>query len=136
MFSVVRHNYTAIILSTYLIPRYLVLKILQGKLILDGQEIKESLIDMVASTQNSSNNNNVIKFGDNSRSIKYYIHSQSFNLLVVNCGEESKLRYDSLNSHAYPSYREYENEIVTSSLSLSLYFAVRLTGYCLFTRYL
>lgn len=39
----------------------------QGKLLLDGKEIDESLIDMVASTQNTSNDNNVIKFGDNSR---------------------------------------------------------------------
>ena len=39
----------------------------QGKLLLDGQEIDESLIDMVASTQKTSNDNNVIKFGDNSR---------------------------------------------------------------------
>lgn len=42
---------------------------LQGKLLLDGKEIDESLIDMVASTQKSSNDNNVIKFGDNSRSV-------------------------------------------------------------------
>lgn len=40
---------------------------LQGKIILDGEEIDQSLIDMVASTQQTSNNNNVIKFGDNSR---------------------------------------------------------------------
>lgn len=39
----------------------------QGKIILDGKEIDESLIDMVASTQRTSNDNNVIKFGDNSR---------------------------------------------------------------------
>lgn len=36
-------------------------------MILDGEKIDESLIDMVASTQNYSNDNNVIKFGDNSR---------------------------------------------------------------------
>ncbi|XP_026328258.1 phosphoribosylformylglycinamidine synthase [Hyposmocoma kahamanoa] len=48
----------------------------KGKLILDGQEIKESLIDMVASTQNSSNNNNVIKFGDNSSAIKGFKHTK------------------------------------------------------------
>ncbi|KOB76666.1 Phosphoribosylformylglycinamidine synthase [Operophtera brumata] len=42
----------------------------KGKIILDGKEIDESLIDMVASTQNSSNKNNVIKFGDNSSNVR------------------------------------------------------------------
>nr|XP_032511020.1 phosphoribosylformylglycinamidine synthase isoform X1 [Danaus plexippus plexippus] len=46
----------------------------KGKIILDGKEIDESLIDMVASTQNTSNNNNVIKFGDNSSAIKGFNH--------------------------------------------------------------
>lgn len=51
--------------------------ILQGKILLDGKEIDESLIDMVASTQKSSNNNNVIKFGDNSRLV--YLRKYGFN---------------------------------------------------------
>ncbi|CAB3243480.1 unnamed protein product [Arctia plantaginis] len=46
----------------------------KGKILLDGKEIEESLIDMVASTQKSSNNNNVIKFGDNSSAIKGFKH--------------------------------------------------------------
>ncbi|XP_049866264.1 phosphoribosylformylglycinamidine synthase [Pectinophora gossypiella] len=48
----------------------------KGKLILDGKEIDESLIDMVASTQNNSNDNNVIKFGDNSSAIKGFKHTK------------------------------------------------------------
>ncbi|CAG5040208.1 unnamed protein product [Parnassius apollo] len=48
----------------------------KGKVILDGKEINESLIDMVASTQESSNNNNVIKFGDNSSAIKGFTHKK------------------------------------------------------------
>lgn len=47
----------------------------KGKLVLDGKEINESLIDMVASTQKTSNNNNVIKFGDNSSAIKGFQHT-------------------------------------------------------------
>ncbi|CAG4937766.1 unnamed protein product [Colias eurytheme] len=48
----------------------------KGKMILDGQEINESLIDMVASTQKFSNDNNVIKFGDNSSAIKGFKHTK------------------------------------------------------------
>ncbi|CAG9785046.1 unnamed protein product [Diatraea saccharalis] len=48
----------------------------KGKLILDGEEINQSLIDMVASTQQNSNNNNVIKFGDNSSAIKGFKHKK------------------------------------------------------------
>ncbi|XP_045446470.1 phosphoribosylformylglycinamidine synthase [Melitaea cinxia] len=48
----------------------------KGKIILDGKEINESLIDMVASTQKSSNDNNVIKFGDNSSAIKGFKHTK------------------------------------------------------------
>ncbi|KAJ8732764.1 hypothetical protein PYW07_015363 [Mythimna separata] len=48
----------------------------KGKLLLDGHEINESLIDMVASTQKTSNDNNVIKFGDNSSAIKGFKHTK------------------------------------------------------------
>ncbi|CAH0627088.1 unnamed protein product [Chrysodeixis includens] len=48
----------------------------KGKLLLDGEEIDESLIDMVASTQATSNDNNVIKFGDNSSAIKGFKHTK------------------------------------------------------------
>ncbi|XP_063839652.1 phosphoribosylformylglycinamidine synthase [Ostrinia nubilalis] len=48
----------------------------KGKIILDGKEIDQSLIDMVASTQETSNNNNVIKFGDNSSAIKGFKHTK------------------------------------------------------------
>lgn len=39
----------------------------KGKMIIDGTEYEESLIDMIINTQNFSNPNNVIKFSDNSR---------------------------------------------------------------------
>lgn len=44
----------------------------KGRMIIDGIEKKESLIDMVMSTQNFSNSNNVIKFSDNSSAILGY----------------------------------------------------------------
>ncbi|RVE47091.1 hypothetical protein evm_008275 [Chilo suppressalis] len=48
----------------------------KGKIILDDKEINQSLIDMVASTQLNSNDNNVIKFGDNSSAIKGFKHKK------------------------------------------------------------
>lgn len=39
----------------------------KGKMVIDGVEHEESLIDMISDTQKSSNPNNVIKFSDNSR---------------------------------------------------------------------
>lgn len=39
----------------------------KGRLTVDGQEVKESLMKMVMRTQETSNDNNVIKFSDNSR---------------------------------------------------------------------
>ncbi|CAK1553690.1 unnamed protein product [Leptosia nina] len=48
----------------------------KGQMILDGEKIDESLIDMVASTQKHSNDNNVIKFGDNSSAIKGFKHTK------------------------------------------------------------
>lgn len=39
----------------------------KGKLIIDGEEYEESLIDMIIKTQKHTNPNNVIKFSDNSR---------------------------------------------------------------------
>lgn len=39
----------------------------KGKMIIDGIEHEESLIDMIIQTQEYSNSNNVIKFSDNSR---------------------------------------------------------------------
>ncbi|XP_068630835.1 phosphoribosylformylglycinamidine synthase [Battus philenor] len=48
----------------------------KGKIVLDGMVINDSLIDMVASTQKSSNDNNVIKFGDNSSAIKGFKHKK------------------------------------------------------------
>ncbi|XP_025074546.1 phosphoribosylformylglycinamidine synthase [Pogonomyrmex barbatus] len=42
----------------------------KGRIILDGKEKKESLINMIMDTQNYSNFNNVIKFSDNSSAIE------------------------------------------------------------------
>lgn len=39
-------------------------------MVVDGEEMKESLIDMIIETQNHSNPNNTIKFSDNSSAIK------------------------------------------------------------------
>lgn len=39
----------------------------KGKLTVDGQDVEDSLFKMVMKTQETSNNNNVIKFSDNSR---------------------------------------------------------------------
>ncbi|XP_067125117.1 phosphoribosylformylglycinamidine synthase isoform X2 [Centruroides vittatus] len=44
----------------------------KGRMVIDGVEKKESLIDMVMSTQQFSNSNNVIKFSDNSSAILGY----------------------------------------------------------------
>ena len=38
-----------------------------GKLLVDGKAVKKSLFKMVKDTQQFSNNNNIIKFSDNSR---------------------------------------------------------------------
>ena len=42
----------------------------KGRMEIEGKEMKESLIDMVIETQKYSNDNNVIKFNDNSSAIK------------------------------------------------------------------
>ncbi|XP_017762082.1 PREDICTED: phosphoribosylformylglycinamidine synthase [Eufriesea mexicana] len=44
----------------------------KGRIIVDGEEIKESLIDMIIGTQKYSNPNNTIKFSDNSSAINGY----------------------------------------------------------------
>lgn len=47
----------------------------KGKMTIDGVEKEKSLMELVASTQHFSNDNNVIKFSDNSR---YYTHFLTF----------------------------------------------------------
>lgn len=42
----------------------------KGRLIIDGVEKNESLLDMIIKTQDASNPNNVIKFSDNSSAIE------------------------------------------------------------------
>lgn len=44
----------------------------KGRVILDGVEKEKSLIDMIMETQKNSNQNNTIKFSDNSSAIKGY----------------------------------------------------------------
>lgn len=39
----------------------------KGRLIIDGQEVEDSLMKMVMKTQETTNNNSIIKFSDNSR---------------------------------------------------------------------
>lgn len=39
----------------------------KGKMIIDGKEESDSLIDMIIKTQNHTNKNNTIAFSDNSR---------------------------------------------------------------------
>lgn len=43
----------------------------KGKMVIDGIEHEESLIDMIIATQKYTNSNNVIKFSDNSRYVYY-----------------------------------------------------------------
>lgn len=47
----------------------------KGKMIVDGVEEKQSLIDMIIDTQRYSNPNNTVKFSDNSSAIKGYVHT-------------------------------------------------------------
>lgn len=52
----------------------------KGRMEVEGKEMKESLIDMVIETQKHSNDNNVIKFNDNSSAIKGF---KGLNCLVA-----------------------------------------------------
>lgn len=45
----------------------------KGRMVVDGEEKEQSLIDMIIDTQSSSNQNNVIKFSDNSSAIKGFV---------------------------------------------------------------
>lgn len=46
----------------------------KGKMIVDGKEERQSLIEMIIDTQRHSNQNNTVKFSDNSSAIKGYVH--------------------------------------------------------------
>lgn len=48
----------------------------RGKMIIDGVEQSKTLFDMITDTGNSSNQNNVIKFADNSSAIKGFKNNQ------------------------------------------------------------
>ena len=49
----------------------------KGRLIVDGQEMEDSLMKMVMKTQKTSNNNSVIKFSDNSRYVVEQLYCKS-----------------------------------------------------------
>ncbi|XP_076273876.1 phosphoribosylformylglycinamidine synthase [Rhynchophorus ferrugineus] len=68
----------------------------KGKLVIDGQEHEESLIDMIINTQKHTNPNNVIKFSDNSSAIRGYIHRS---LRPATSGSVSELRQVPAESH-------------------------------------
>ncbi|XP_066258232.1 phosphoribosylformylglycinamidine synthase [Euwallacea similis] len=68
----------------------------KGKLVIDGEEHEESLIDMIIATQQNSNPNNVIKFSDNSSAIRGYIHRS---LRPAAAGSVSELRQVPSESH-------------------------------------
>ena len=64
---------------------------------MDGKEIDESLIDMVIETQKYSNDNNVIKFNDNSSAIKGF---KDLNCLVSsNPTQASVMKLNRFNRH-------------------------------------
>ncbi|XP_050308110.1 phosphoribosylformylglycinamidine synthase [Anthonomus grandis grandis] len=68
----------------------------KGKMVVDGVEYEESLIDMIIETQKHTNPNNVIKFSDNSSAIRGYIHRS---LRPANAGAVSELRQVPSESH-------------------------------------
>lgn len=68
----------------------------KGKMVIDGTEYEESLIDMIIKTQDFTNKNNVIKFSDNSSAIKGFSNTS---LRPVNSGKVSELCPTSTNSH-------------------------------------
>jgi phosphoribosylformylglycinamidine synthase len=68
----------------------------KGKMIVDGVEHEESLIDLIVDTQKHTNPNNVIKFSDNSSAIKGFFHRS---LRPVTAGSVSELREANTESH-------------------------------------
>ncbi|UXI16038.1 proline-rich protein 5-like [Sarcoptes scabiei] len=58
----------------------------KGRIFVNDQEIPDSLIDMVASTQKTTNPNNVIKFNDNSSAIQGF---SDLNILIPENSTES-----------------------------------------------
>lgn len=68
----------------------------KGKMVVDGVEHEESLIDMIIETQKHTNQNNVIKFSDNSSAITGYKHKS---LRPSSPGKPSELRTENAESH-------------------------------------
>ncbi|XP_050507688.1 phosphoribosylformylglycinamidine synthase-like [Diabrotica virgifera virgifera] len=68
----------------------------KGKMVIDGVEHKQSLIDMIIETQEHTNPNNVIKFSDNSSAIKGFLHRS---LRPVTAGSLSELKQVPVESH-------------------------------------
>lgn len=70
--------------------------VLQGELVVDGVPHEQSLIDMIIDTQNHTNQNNVIKFSDNSSAIIGYPVQ---NLLPVTVAEPGPFHVKSSTRH-------------------------------------
>lgn len=66
----------------------------KGLLELDGQELPDSLIDMVANTQHHSGSNNVIKFNDNSSAIRGFNNLQVLRSTDPTAASEMQLKKD------------------------------------------
>ncbi|XP_055547131.1 phosphoribosylformylglycinamidine synthase [Wyeomyia smithii] len=67
----------------------------KGKMIVDGKEEKQSLIEMIIETQQHSNQNNTVKFSDNSSAIKGYVHKA---LRADSFSESGPLKLQSISS--------------------------------------
>ncbi|RWS26136.1 phosphoribosylformylglycinamidine synthase-like protein [Leptotrombidium deliense] len=68
----------------------------KGRLIVDGVEIEKNLIEMIVDTQKFTNDNNVIKFSDNSSAIKGF----ELNVLSpVNAAEASLVQLQKCTRH-------------------------------------
>lgn len=59
----------------------------KGKIIVDDVEEKQSLIEQIIATQESSNSNNTVKFSDNSSAIKGFIHQTLQASHFTECGK-------------------------------------------------
>ncbi|XP_015603817.1 phosphoribosylformylglycinamidine synthase [Cephus cinctus] len=68
----------------------------KGRMVIDGEEKEASLIDMIIDTQCTSNQNNVIKFSDNSSAIRGF---KIFALRPDNTSEPSPIRISNLDQH-------------------------------------
>ncbi|KAF2896068.1 hypothetical protein ILUMI_10112 [Ignelater luminosus] len=80
----------------------------KGRMVIDGIEHKESLIDMIINTQHYTNPNNVIKFSDNSSAIKGFNHHSLRPTLPGGVSELKQIETDShliftAETHNFPT---------------------------------